>query len=111
MDYFPLERTYFWNNTEWKKYDMALATRPFELFIEDLSTWYLRRSRDRIKDGDKEAKQTLYFVLKTLAKLMAPFTPFTAEDIWLKLKIKSCPQCFSIADAGGDEKCAFNKLA
>jgi isoleucyl-tRNA synthetase len=69
-----------------EKYDMALATRPFDLFIEDLSTWYLRRSRDRIKDGDKEAKQNLYFVLKTLAKLMAPFTPFTAEDIWLKLK-------------------------
>lgn len=69
-----------------KKYDMALATHPFEMFIEDLSTWYLRRSRERIKNGEAEAKFTLYFVLKTLAKLMAPFTPFMAEDIWLKLK-------------------------
>ncbi|MFA5937032.1 MAG: class I tRNA ligase family protein [Candidatus Paceibacterota bacterium] len=69
-----------------EKYDMVLATRPVELFIEDLSTWYLRRSRDRMKNGDKEAKATLYFVLKTIAKIMAPFTPFTAEDIWLKLK-------------------------
>ncbi len=69
-----------------EKYDMSLATKPFDLFIGDLSTWYLRRSRDRIKDGDKNAKQTLYFVLKTLAKLMAPFAPFSAEDIWLRLK-------------------------
>ncbi len=61
-------------------------TRAIRDFIGDLSTWYLRRSRERIKDGDKEAKATLYFVLKTLAKLMAPLAPFSAEDIWLKLK-------------------------
>jgi len=67
-------------------YEMALATRPFDLFIEDLSTWYLRRSRDRLKDGDGDAKKTLYVVLKTVAKLLAPFTPFIAEDIWQKLK-------------------------
>ncbi len=72
-----------------EKYDISLATRPVESFIEDLSTWYLRRSRDRIKDGDENAKKTLYYVLKTLAKIMAPFTPFTAEDIWLKLKSES----------------------
>lgn len=67
-------------------YDMTEASRPVELFVDDLSTWYLRRSRERIKEGDKEAKNTLYFVLKTLVKLMAPFAPFTAEDIWLRLK-------------------------
>lgn len=69
-----------------EKYDLALATKPIELFIEDLSTWYLRRSRDIIKDGNQEVKQTLYFVLKTISKIMAPFTPFISEDIWLKLK-------------------------
>ncbi|MFZ2072249.1 MAG: class I tRNA ligase family protein, partial [Minisyncoccia bacterium] len=62
------------------------STRAIKDFIGDLSTWYLRRSRDRIKEGDKEAKQTLYFVLKNLAKIMAPFAPFSADDIWLKLK-------------------------
>ena len=69
-----------------ENYDMAEATRPIDLFVDDLSTWYLRRSRERIKDGDKGAKVTLYFVLKTLAKIMSPFAPFAAEDIWLKLK-------------------------
>lgn len=68
---------------EFKLLEPARAIRDF---IDDLSTWYLRRSRDRIKDGNSGAKQTLYTVLKTLAQVIAPFAPFTAEDIWQKLK-------------------------
>ncbi len=67
-------------------YDMTDATRPIDLFVDDLSTWYLRRSRDRIKDGDSEARQTLYFVLKTFAKTIAPFMPFGAEEVWQRLR-------------------------
>ena len=69
-------------------YKLLEPTRALRDFVGDLSTWYLRRSRERIKDGDKEAKQTLYFVLKTLAQVMAPFAPFAAENIWLRLKTK-----------------------
>ncbi|MFA5841316.1 MAG: class I tRNA ligase family protein [Candidatus Paceibacterota bacterium] len=67
-------------------YKLLEPTRALRDFIGDLSTWYLRRSRDRIKDGDADAKQTLYFVLKTLSKLLAPLAPLSAEDIYLKLK-------------------------
>ncbi len=73
-------------------YKLLEPTRAIREFIDDLSTWYLRRSRDRIKEEaanpakEDGARQTLYFVLKNLAKLMAPFAPFSAEDIWLKLK-------------------------
>jgi len=81
-----------------EKYDMVLSTRPFELFIEDLSTWYLRRSRERIKNGDREAKLTLYFVLKTLARLLAPFTPFVSESVWLKLKNDNDPESVHLAE-------------
>lgn len=70
-------------------YDVSQATRPFDLFIDDLSTWYLRRSRERIKEGDEKAKLTLYFVLKNTIQLFAPFMPFLAEDIWQKLKLNS----------------------
>jgi isoleucyl-tRNA synthetase len=70
-------------------YKLLEPVRAIREFIDDLSTWYLRRSRDRLKEGDNEAKMTMYFVFKTLAKLMAPFAPFTAEDIWQKLKIHS----------------------
>jgi isoleucyl-tRNA synthetase len=67
-------------------YKLLEPVRAMREFIDDLSTWYVRRSRDRVKDGDVQAKQTLYYVLKTMAKLMAPFAPFAAEDIWQKLK-------------------------
>jgi len=67
-------------------YKLLEPVRSIRDFMDDLSTWYVRRSRERIKDGDVEAKKTLYFVLKTLSKLMAPFTPFASEDIWQKLK-------------------------
>jgi len=74
------------NLDSYKLLEPVRATRDF---IGDLSTWYLRRSRDRIKDGDKDAKQTLYFVLKTLSKILAPFAPFSTEDIWQKLKTET----------------------
>ena len=67
-------------------YDLFQPTRAIREFCDDLSTWYLRRSRDRLKDGDSDAKRTLYLVLKTTAQLLAPFAPFTAEDLWQNLK-------------------------
>lgn len=67
-------------------YKVLEPVRAIRDFIGDLSTWYLRRSRDRIKEGDADAKKTLYTVLKNVAQLLAPFAPFAAEDIWQKLK-------------------------
>ncbi|MFZ2979069.1 MAG: class I tRNA ligase family protein, partial [Candidatus Magasanikiibacteriota bacterium] len=68
------------------KYDTVRAGRPIKDFIDELSTWYLRRSRDRFKDENETDKQfalaTLRQVLETLSKLMAPFTPFIAEKVW-----------------------------
>ncbi|MBP6931594.1 MAG: class I tRNA ligase family protein [Candidatus Pacebacteria bacterium] len=79
-------------------YDMAGATRPFELFIEDLSTWYLRRSRDRLKDGDVNAKKTLYYVLKTTVSVLAPFAPFISESVWQKLKNENDAESVHLCD-------------
>jgi isoleucyl-tRNA synthetase len=67
-------------------YKLFEPTRAIKDFIDDMSTWYLRRSRDRIKDGDADAKHTLYIVLKNLVQIMAPFTPFVSEDLWQKLR-------------------------
>jgi len=67
-------------------YKLMEPVRAIKLFLDDLSTWYLRRSRERIKDGEKEAKSTLYFILKNFSVIFAPFAPFAAEDIWLKLR-------------------------
>ncbi len=69
-----------------ESYKLMEPVRAIRDFIGDLSTWYLRRSRDRIKDGDAEAKSTLHKVLKTVSQLLAPFAPFAAEDMWQQLK-------------------------
>jgi len=88
-------------------YNLAQATRPMDLFLEDLSTWYLRRCRERLKDGDIDAKQTLYFVLKVTAQIFAPFMPFLAEDAWQKLKFNSDPESVHLTnffmDVGGEK--------
>lgn len=81
-----------------ESYELDKALRPLDLFVDDISTWYLRRSRDRIKDGDKEAKQTLYYVIKTTARVLAPFTPFIAEEIWQKLKTSSEAESVHLTD-------------
>jgi len=73
------------------EYKLLEPVRAIKDFVDDLSTWYLRRSRERIKGGNMEAKQTLYFVLKALSKLLAPFTPFIAEDLYQKLRIGNDP--------------------
>ncbi len=70
-------------------YNLTKAMRPITAFIDEFSTWYLRRSRDRLK-GDNEqdkifALATMRFVFSNLAKVMAPFTPFIAEDLWQKI--------------------------
>ena len=71
-------------------YDIFSSARKIEDFIDDLSTWYLRRSRERFKGEDNhdrlDALKTLRHVLLELSKLMAPFTPFIAEYLYQELK-------------------------
>jgi isoleucyl-tRNA synthetase len=68
-------------------YDVTTAARLLEEFLDDLTNWYIRRSRDRFWAGagaeaqKESAYQALYEVLTTVAKLIAPFTPFVAEVV------------------------------
>jgi len=71
-------------------YDPTSAGRKLEVFVDELSNWYVRRSRRRFwksqSDADKlAAYSTLYHCLVTLSKLLAPFTPFVAEEIYRNL--------------------------
>jgi isoleucyl-tRNA synthetase len=70
--------------------DPAGATQAIDALIEDLTNWYVRRSRRRFwkseQDGDKQAAYaTLYYVLVRLAQLLAPFTPFVTEAMYQNL--------------------------
>jgi len=86
------------------KYNPALASRAIaEFFIEDLSLWYIRRSRRRFQKPEseeekKEAADTLYFVLLNLMKLIAPAMPFFAEHIYLQLKTEDMPESVHLCD-------------
>jgi isoleucyl-tRNA synthetase len=63
-------------------FDATLAGRTIAEFVDELSNWYVRRSRRRFWDGDGAAFATLHHVLTTVAKLQAPFTPFIADEIY-----------------------------
>jgi isoleucyl-tRNA synthetase len=78
-------------------YDPTAAGRRIEGFVDDLSNWYVRRSRRRFwkseSDADKlAAYTTLYHCLVTLSKLLAPFTPFVAEEMYQNLVCSFYPE-------------------
>lgn len=74
-----------------EKYDAYAASSEVERFVDDLSLWYIRRSRDRVgpaaeSEKDKNAfYHTTYYVLLTTAELLAPFVPFMADKIYKNL--------------------------
>lgn len=70
-------------------YDLFSAARNIREFVDEMSTWYLRRSRDNLRDNNNGSKETLYIVLKNLALLFAPIAPFTGEEIWQMLRTKN----------------------
>ena len=71
-------------------YNLQYATKPILPFLDDASNWYVRRSRRRFwkseDDGDKnDAYRTLHYVLVRLSYMLAPFTPFLAEELYHNL--------------------------
>jgi isoleucyl-tRNA synthetase len=72
-----------------EKYELDRASRPILDFVDDLSTWYLRRSRDRFKNGNEADKnlatKTMAYVLVNLSKILAPFMPFLAEEVYQRM--------------------------
>ncbi len=83
-------------------YNAASAVLAIEdFFIEDLSLWYVRRSRKRFRqraDGRNQAISTLYYVLLDLSKLIAPVMPFFAEEMYNKLKASDMPESVHLCD-------------
>ncbi len=79
-----------------EKYDIAKSVLAIEdFFINDLSLWYLRRSRKRFHEENKdkkEAVETLYHILLAMAKIMAPTIPFFAEAMYQSIKMDKMPE-------------------
>ncbi|MBU1163969.1 isoleucine--tRNA ligase [Patescibacteria group bacterium] len=72
-----------------ENYDLVKASRPIQEFVNEFSTWYLRRSRSRFKGDDQKDKQdainATHHVLVELCKIAAPFTPFISEYFYRQL--------------------------
>jgi isoleucyl-tRNA synthetase len=76
-------------------FDTQRAGRLLATYVDDLSNWYVRRSRRRFWQGDPSALATLHECLRITTLLMAPFVPFTTEQVWQDL--------FAPADPGGPD--------
>jgi isoleucyl-tRNA synthetase len=90
------------------RYDLQAAVRPFVAFIEDLTNWYIRRSRRRFwkteDDTDKvQAYSTLYEALLGLSKIAAPFTPFISETIYQNLTMQGQKVGMSKVEGQGED--------
>jgi len=84
-------------------YDLQRSVRPFVSLVEDLTNWYIRRSRRRFwksqNDDDKiHAYRTLRYVLVQLSKVAAPFTPFISEAIYRNLRGEGMPESVHLCD-------------
>ncbi len=83
-------------------HELDRATRPILPFLDDWSTWYIRRSRDRFKSEDAADRDaaiaTTGWVLLQFAKLIAPFMPFTAEDLYLQLSVEDKKESIHLED-------------
>jgi len=72
---------------ELNEYNLPNATRLIEPFVNDLSRWYIRQSRDRFATGDNQALQTLWQVLVNFSLATAPIIPFITESFWQNLVV------------------------
>ncbi|MEK7075865.1 MAG: class I tRNA ligase family protein, partial [Patescibacteria group bacterium] len=98
-------------------YDTVRATKPVLKFINDLSTWYVRRSRDRFKGNDEQAKaslKVLAYVLVELSKLLAPVMPFISETIYRDLTGNESDHLASwnvnVSELDGSEKTLVSQM-
>ena len=99
-----------------EKYNLPAATGGILPFVDDLSNWFVRRSRRRFwkseSGSDKaEAYETLHFVLSYLALILAPFTPFLAEELWQNMMGGESVHLQDWPKAGKIDEAAITKMA
>ncbi|MDT0309187.1 isoleucine--tRNA ligase [Streptomyces sp. DSM 44917] len=77
--------------TAMESFDTQRAGKLVSTFVDDLSNWYVRRSRRRFWQADPAALRTLHETLETLTRLMAPLVPFITERVWQDLVVPVTP--------------------
>lgn len=72
-----------------EEYNTVKACTAIKSYIEDLSTWYVRNSRERFNEGNENARKTLRYVLEKVTKILAPIVPFATEKIFQDMNGKN----------------------
>ncbi|OYT36814.1 isoleucine--tRNA ligase [Candidatus Pacearchaeota archaeon ex4484_71] len=86
------------------KYNTIKATNSIRDFIDDLSTWYVRNTREKFNNKDPETKKTLYKVLEKTSKIIAPIMPFISEKIFRELTSDSSKESVHLEEFPKSEK-------
>ena len=97
----------------YNRYSTPAVTTAFEGYVEDLSNWYIRRSRPRFWDGDSEALQTLWWSLVQALRVVAPVMPFLADHLWRAL-VHSGPDSVHLAgwpEVGEPDRAVLDEMA
>ncbi len=76
----------------YERYLTVNVLRAFESYLDDLSNWYIRRSRRRFWNSEQAALRTLWTGLVQSLRVVAPVAPFLAEHLWQTLVVSACPQ-------------------
>ena len=97
-------------------FDSARAGKRIASFLDDLSNWYVRRSRRRFWAGDPEALATLHLCLETITRLMAPLTPFLTDWLYGQLAVPDAPDsvhltAWPVADAAAIDTVLSSQMA
>lgn len=84
-------------------YDLSRAVEPFVGFVDQLTNWYIRRSRRRFWESEEtpdrsQAFETLYHVLLELTKIAAPFIPYISEAIYQNIRTEEMPESVHLCD-------------
>jgi len=85
MDKWIISRTEELNSTvqeSLEEYNAVKACASIKKYINELSTWYVRNSRDRFNNEDEDARKTLRYILEKITKILAPIIPFATEKIY-----------------------------
>ncbi len=101
--------------TAMDNYDTQRAGKLLSTFVDDLSNWYVRRSRRRFWQGDPAALRTLHDTVESVTRLMAPLVPFITERVWQDLVVPvtpGAPESVHLADwPAADEKAVDPELS
>jgi isoleucyl-tRNA synthetase len=91
------------------EYKIQKATISIFDLINDLSKWYIRRSRTRFVNGDKKALETLNYVLLEVSKMLAPFAPFLSESVYKTLASENSLESVHLEDYPEFNKSLFDE--